>query len=281
LSQRLQKMLKQVTPLILTYNEAPNIGRSLERLSWARDIVVVDSFSDDDTLEIVSRFPQVRIFQREFDCLENQWNYALNETGVRTQWILALDADYIATPELIDEIRGLYPPDAVNGYRARFAYCIYGKQLRGSAYQPVVVLYRREHARYRQDGHAHRVVVNGRVDELRSLMLHDDRKSVARWLNSQSVYQRQEMTKLLAAESKHLTLPDRIRKQKLLSPLLVFLYCLLIKGGIFDGKAGFYYAFQRMIAEALLSVYLLDEELSRHETQELELPKHSVAFDKT
>ena len=46
-------MFDQITALILTYNEAPNIGRILERLDWARDIVVVDSFSDDDTVEDV------------------------------------------------------------------------------------------------------------------------------------------------------------------------------------------------------------------------------------
>ena len=49
-------MLDQITPLILTYNEAPNIGRTLEQLTWARDIVVVDSFSTDDTVEIASSF---------------------------------------------------------------------------------------------------------------------------------------------------------------------------------------------------------------------------------
>lgn len=45
-------MMEQITPLILTCNEAPNIGRTLERLTWARDIVVVDSFSNDETVEI-------------------------------------------------------------------------------------------------------------------------------------------------------------------------------------------------------------------------------------
>lgn len=60
-------MLDRITPLILTYNEAPNIGRTLERLSWAWHIVVLDSFSDDSTAEIVSGFPQTRIYRREFD----------------------------------------------------------------------------------------------------------------------------------------------------------------------------------------------------------------------
>src|SRR5918912_3894122 len=107
-------MFEQITPIILTYNEAPNIGRTLEQLTWARDIVVVDSFSNDETLTIVSHFPQARLFQRKFDSLENQWNYALAETDIRTDWVLALDADYIATPKLLGEIQALDPTEAVN-----------------------------------------------------------------------------------------------------------------------------------------------------------------------
>jgi glycosyltransferase involved in cell wall biosynthesis len=274
-------MLDYLTPLILTYNEAPNIGRTLERLSWARDIVVVDSFSDDATLEIVSGFPQARVFRRRFDSLANQWNYALTNTGIITEWVLALDADYIVTPELRDEINRLSPDEEVSGYRAKFVYCVHGRPLRDSAYPPVVVLFRKERARYRQDGHAHRVDVGERVDELRSFMLHDDRKSVTRWLNSQGVYQRQEMDKLLTADSKGMTLPDRIRRQKLFSPLLVFIYCLFVKRCILDGKAGLYYAFQRMIAEGLLSLYLLDEELARKAVQERAVADKSIAFDKS
>jgi glycosyltransferase involved in cell wall biosynthesis len=273
-------MLEEITPLILTYNEAPNIGRALEQLAWARDIVVVDSLSDDATLEIVSRSPQARVFQRKFDCLENQWNYALTETGIDSEWVLALDADYILTSDFVAEVRALDPPDEVKGYRAKFVYCVHGRPLRGSAYPPVVVLFRREKARYRQDGHAHRVEVSGRVEDLRSLVQHDDRKPVARWLSSQSIYQRQEMEKLLAADAKGISLPDRIRKRKLFSPLLALFYCLFVKRGILDGKAGLHYASQRMIAEGILSLYLLDEELSQQGADERPVSETSVAFDK-
>src|SRR5919106_2423683 len=102
-------MLDQITPLILTYNEAPNIGRTLENLSWAQDIVVVDSFSDDETLEIAASFPNVRCVQRVFDCHRNQWEFGLRETGIKTPWVLALDADYILTTDLTDELQKLEP----------------------------------------------------------------------------------------------------------------------------------------------------------------------------
>src|SRR5437870_180064 len=102
-------MLERITPLILTYNEAPNIGRTLAQLRWAKDIVVVDSFSADKTRTAVSELPQARIFKREFDTHERQWNFGLNETGIESEWILALDADYVLTNEFIDELRSLQP----------------------------------------------------------------------------------------------------------------------------------------------------------------------------
>ena len=60
-------MLEHITPVVLTYNEEENVGRTLRRLSWASDIVVLDSFSSDNTVAIARNCPQVRVFQRTFD----------------------------------------------------------------------------------------------------------------------------------------------------------------------------------------------------------------------
>ena len=60
-------MLDQITPVILTFNEAPNIGRTLSMLKWAKDIVIVDSISTDDTRDIARTYPNVRVFERLFD----------------------------------------------------------------------------------------------------------------------------------------------------------------------------------------------------------------------
>src|ERR1044071_5039777 len=156
-------MLERITPLILTYNEAPNIGRVLGGLHWAREIVVVDSFSDDETVTIAASFPNVRVIQREFDCHRNQWEFGLKETGISTPWVLALDADYVMTEEFVAELRKLQP--GAVGYRASFIYCINGKKLRSGIYPPVTVLYRREAARYVQDGHTQRVALDGAIED--------------------------------------------------------------------------------------------------------------------
>ncbi len=289
-------MLDQITPIVLTYNEAPNIRRTLSALHWAREIVLVDSFSDDATLTIASQVPHVRVFQRRFDCHQDQWNFALKETGITSEWVLAIDADYVLTPELVEELNALQPPAGVNGYQARFVYCVHGKPLRGSAYPPVTVLYRRERATYRQDGHTQRVVIDGDVREVHAPILHDDRKPLTHWLKSQDRYMRLEIDHLREKQrgargmeqgarlrrgeirdqrselstgegarteesSGALGLSDRLRKTRVLFPFVIFFYCLFVKGGIRDGWAGVYYAFQRMLAEILLALYLIEDDL--------------------
>jgi glycosyltransferase involved in cell wall biosynthesis len=252
-----------ITVVILTFNEAPNIARTLDRVAWAADIVVVDSCSTDATREIAARFPKVRVFQRAFTVLAEQWMFALTETGVATEWVLALDADYVLSLDLVEELRGLRPGADIAGYRASFTYCIEGKALRGAAYPPVIVLYRRAGASYRQDGHAQRVQVSGTIVPLASRILHDDRKPLHHWLMSQMRYQREETDKLTAAPWSSLGLLDRLRRLVVIAPPAMFVYCYFVRGGVLDGTAGLFYALQRTAAELLLSLYLVERMLIR------------------
>lgn len=251
-------MLDQITPLILTYNESPNIARTLSHLSWAKEIVVVDSFSDDDTVELAASFPNVRVIQRRFDSHRNQWEFGLKETGISTPWVLALDADYILSSELRAELEQLQPDNTTAGYRANFNYCINGKELRSGIYPPVTVLYRLEVATYVQDGHTQRVAVDGPVKDLRSPIFHDDRKSLTHWFKAQARYTELEAQKLLAADRDDLGLADRLRRWRFIVPPAMLFYCLIVRGGIFDGWSGFYYAFQRTMAELMLSLRLIE-----------------------
>ena len=250
--------LQEITPLILTYNEAPNIRRSLAKLDWAGDIVVVDSHSDDSTREICRGVPRVRVFERTFDNHAAQWNFALGETGIATDWVLALDADYVLSDAIISELGRIDPREQVSGYSAAFRYCVGGRPLRGTLYPPVTVLYRRERAHYVQDGHTQRIVVRGEVLALRGKIFHDDRKPLTSWLRAQDRYMRLESAHLHQTRWKKLRAPDRLRKLVVVSPVAVLLYCLFVKGCILDGRAGLYYALQRMLAECLLSLRILE-----------------------
>ena len=150
-------MLADITPVILTYNEAANIGRSLERLTWAKEVVIVDSNSTDDTLAIAGRFPNVRTVQRPFDTHAQQWRFAVEETGITSDWVLRLDADYMVEPALRDEIAGLAPAAGTAAYEIAFTYCIDGRPLRASLYPALPVLFRRGRGRFVQDGHTEKL----------------------------------------------------------------------------------------------------------------------------
>ncbi|MEH2191967.1 MAG: glycosyltransferase family 2 protein [Nostoc sp.] len=246
----------EITPLILTYNEAPNIRRNLQSLTWAKSIVVIDSFSTDETLEILDSYPQVQIFQRRFDSFAAQCNYGLEK--ITSEWVLSLDADYVLTDELINEIIALPIEPDVHSYSFRFKYCIFGKPLRGTLLPPRNVLYRREKAIYKDDGHAHRVWVDGNSRMLSAYIHHDDRKPLSRWLWAQDRYMLIEAKKLLETPKSELSFSDRIRKQIILAPFIILIYCLIVKGGILDGWHGWYYAFQRVLAEIMLAIRLLE-----------------------
>ncbi|NEO36162.1 MAG: glycosyltransferase family 2 protein [Moorea sp. SIOASIH] len=251
-------MLEKITPLILTYNEAPNIQRTLQQLTWAKTIVVIDSYSTDETLESLDSIPQVQVFQRKFDSFAAQCNYGLGK--IASEWVLSLDADYVLTDELISEIQTFETEPDVNSYSVRFKYCIFGKPLHGTLLPPRKVLYKREKATYQNDGHAHRVIVDGKSATLSSYIHHDDRKPLSRWLWAQDRYMIIEVKKLTQTPDNEISLGDKIRKQKIIAPFIILFYCLILKGGIFDGWHGWYYAFQRMLAETLLSIRLIEFE---------------------
>lgn len=253
--------LDAITPIVLTFNEEANIGRCLERLAWAREVLVVDSGSTDATAAIVAGFENARLVVRPFDDFARQWNYALTECGIASEWVLALDADFMAGEELRAELEALAPDADQGGFSARFVYCVHGRALRGSVYPPITVLVRRAGAVYQQVGHAYRVAVKGRVGELSAKLQHDDRKPLDRFLRSQARYMAEEAELLLEARWSDLNWPDRLRRMHVVAPAAVFGYCLFVKGGLLDGRAGLNYALQRLFAETLLSMTLLDRRL--------------------
>ena len=220
--------------------------------------MVIDSYSTDATLEIIAKHPQVEVFQREFDHFANQCNYGLQQ--VETPWVLSLDADYMVSGALVDEICCLPPEPAVDGYSVSFVYCVFGEPLRGTLYPPRTVLYQKEEATYRRDGHAHRVEISGTTEDLSAPIYHDDRKPLRRWLGAQEQYVQAELKKYRSTPRSELSWTDWLRRTKW-APLLMFFYCLVGKGLLLDGKAGWYYALQRTYAELLLILKRLDQDL--------------------
>jgi hypothetical protein len=94
---------------------------------------------------------------------------------------------------------------------------------------------------------------------LHAKILHDDRKPLSRWLQAQDRYMQLEANHISRAKLSELGVSDRIRRSlPLLAPLLVLFYSYFFKGACLDGKRGLYYAVQRMLAEALLALRLIE-----------------------
>lgn len=250
-------MLDRITPLLLTWNEEANLERTLAPLAWAKEVLVVDSGSTDATRDILTRHPNVRVVERAFDDFAQQWRFGLSQ--VDAEWVLALDADYVLDDALVDEMRSLSPSAATSGYRVSFRFCVGGVPLRASLYPPAVVLFRRSQARVRQDGHCYRFeVAEGVVEELQAKITHDDRKPFARWLASQRRYADDEAKKLLESSWQELGWADRLRRVPFAAGPVSFGHCLVVKRGLLDGRAGLVYAGQRLLAETLISMKLLE-----------------------
>ena len=96
-------MNANISVLILTLNEEKNLANCLESLRWCDDVVVLDSFSIDNTKTIAQKYG-AGFFQRKFDNYANQRNYGLSDIVYKHPWILMVDADEIVPPELVHEI---------------------------------------------------------------------------------------------------------------------------------------------------------------------------------
>lgn len=252
--------LDQITPLVLTWNEEPNLRRCLERLRWAGEVVVLDSGSTDATTAIAAEFPNTRVVTRPFDDHTTQWNFGVD--AVHTPWVLSLDCDYVLGSGFEEELAALPDVPPFDACFASFRYLIFGKPLRSCLYPPRAVFFRKDRCRYVPDGHTQLLHITGGAAQLRTKIDHDDRKPLGRWFSSQDKYAKLEAEKLLSLPASGLSLQDRIRRTMILGPVMVFFYTLLARRALLDGTAGWFYTFQRTLAETMLSLRLLERKLS-------------------
>lgn len=247
----------QLQALILTKDEEPNIERVLSRLSFLDKIIVVDSYSSDRTLEILSLFSNVEIYQRSFDTHAKQWNYGLSL--VTSSWVLSLDADYVLPGDFIEETKQHISQDRISAFFAGFEFLVFGRRLKNNNTTLRPVLFKVSQCHYYDDGHTQRLQIEGLTGNYKTLIWHDDRKSLNRWLGNQASYSEKECKMLVNDSNKNVGLNAKIRKTKVLAPFLVFFYCLFVKGLIFKGWAGWHYTLQRTMVEMLLALRLIEE----------------------
>jgi glycosyltransferase involved in cell wall biosynthesis len=246
--------------LILTHNEAINIRRCIESLKECDDVVVVDSHSEDESLEILSGLP-VRVYSRQFDSFAGQRNWAIDTIEFKHRWILHLDADECMTPELHAELCDVTQRDEKSAYYIANKIIFMNRWIRRSSMYPFYQarLLRLGESRFEQIGHGqHLSFANRGSGLLKEPYIHYNfSKGISDWLRRHNKYSSDEAQRLCGVRDlgfktmifqifgKHGD--ERQQALKLLvdrspcRPLFRFVYLFFWKRAFLDGMPGFHY----------------------------------------
>ncbi|MFB1489925.1 MULTISPECIES: glycosyltransferase family 2 protein [unclassified Thiocapsa] len=256
-----------ISILLLTLNEEANLPGCFASVSWSDDVVVLDSFSQDNTVAVAELYG-ARVYQRLFDSFASQRNYALDQIDFKHDWILHLDADEIVTAKLHEEMLKAIQSEQYDAYRIPSKMMFLGRWLRYAGLYPSyqVRLGRRGRFRFKQVGHGQREdLAPERVGTLTEPYLHYSfSKGLTDWFEKHNRYASAEACEAVRligegrdVEWRGIVSRDRVYRRRALKeisyrlpfrPLLRFLYMYLVRRGFLDGYAGLTYC-------RLLSVY--------------------------
>jgi glycosyltransferase involved in cell wall biosynthesis len=249
-----------VTPVILTLNEDANIRSTLESLSWARRVIVLDSGSADRTESIARTFQNVDWMSRPFDTHGEQWRHALTQHGISTEYALALDADMRVGDELMREIESSFLGRSFAGAMIGFEFRVYGRALAGSLCPAQLRLFRPGSVQITQPGHTQCFAIDGPVFNFTARLIHEDWKPLDLWLASQLRYSRLERARL---EHESGGGWKNVLRRLGVMPPIAAAAAYLRAGGPFGGAQARYYASQRLTYECLLQLQLLESRLTK------------------
>ena len=225
--------LNQLSVIIITKNEGLNIRACLESVSWADEIIVVDSGSQDDTVAICREFTP-HVYVHDWPGFGAQKNRALNYA--RKNWVLSLDADERVSSELRSEIVSvLNEASATNAYSIPRLSTYCGRFMRHSGWYPdyVLRLFRRENAHFSDDLVHERLLVEGSKKRLKGLLLHYAFENMEEVLHKVNQY----------SSAGALMMQQRGRQATLGGAVLrgfwSFIRTYILRAGFLDGREGF------------------------------------------
>ena len=264
-----------ISVIILTYNEELNIGNCLKSVAdWANEIIIVDSFSADKTLEIAKKHTN-KIAQRTFVNQAEQFNWALDNLEIKNEWILRLDADEYLTEELKSEISEIFnirtsdvlnvPKLDINGFYIKRQVYFMGRWIRHGGYYPAwfLRLFRKGKARSEESKmDEHLVLLEGKAERLKNDFIDDNKKNLSWFIQKHNNYASREADGILRTSdvlnigtSNVQKLSGQVAKKRWLKdnfyyrlPLfcrayLYFCYRYFIRLGFLDGKEGLIFHF--------------------------------------
>lgn len=270
-----------VSVLILTLNEEINIGECIDSCRWSDDLVVFDSCSTDRTREIAAA-KGARVFQRTFDNYAAQRNAALATVTYSHPWVLMVDADERVpvdlAAEIADSVRGVN--DRIVMFRMRRKDFFLGRWLKRSSGYPtwfgrLVLLGRvRVQREFNEE-----YIADGDVAHLKAHLHHLPlNKGVDYWYERHNRYSQMEAMLTINMRSARIALSnllgaDPIERRRSLRqvayrmpmrPLMVFLYLYIVRLGILDGRAGFYFSRMRAAYEMMIDLKVIELERRKH-----------------
>lgn len=251
-----------VTVLVQTKNEEAAIGACLDSLTEFAQVIVVDSNSEDRTVEI-ARSHGAEVVNFTWDGRypkKKQWQ--LDNIATAHPWILFIDADERPTARLVEAIRTFVADGGQSGHAAaaiRLEYHFAGTSLRHGHRVSKTVLLRRDRARFEPaddldipgmgelEGH-YQPVCDGKVARLSGLLEHDDPDPVRTWFDRHNRYSDWEAGLIMkswsgASDQLHRSVQGRAFARVPFKPLAFFVYSYIFRLGFLDGRAGFDYAF--------------------------------------
>lgn len=256
-----------VSVVILTFNEEKNIEYCLESVyGWVDEIFIVDSYSTDKTIEVSKRYTD-KIYRNPFKTQDQQFNWALDNLPLNSNWILRLDADERVTYELRKELnRKLSGIDEkVAGFYIKRQVYFMGRWMKHGGYYPTWLLrmFRKGKARCEQKGmDEHIALLEGETERLDNDIIDENHKGLSFWIDKHNKFASREMTEMIdlngskkASEIKPDLLGDPVERKRWLKenlylkfppfirPFLYFIYRYLFLFGFLDGKEGLIFHF--------------------------------------
>lgn len=198
----MQSQKPPITVVILTFNEEQNIAQCLESIKgWATDIFLVDSGSTDCTVKIAQLYTD-NIYTHKFVNQAEQFNWALDNLPIQTEWILRLDADEFLLPELRQEISQVLPATdpTINGFYIKRRVYFKGHWIKHGGYYPtwLLRLFRYGKARSEQlEMDEHLVLLAGQAAYLKHDFVDYNHKDLAFWTNKHESFAKREARALM------------------------------------------------------------------------------------
>lgn len=229
------KNSNKISALLITYNEVNHIDAVINNICFADEIIVVDSFSTDGTLEKLAALNQVTTITRKFKNFADQRNFALQQASY--EWVLFIDADERLTDELKTEIIvTINNPTDVAAFMVKRLYFFKKKRVRFSGFQTDTTyrLFKKDKVKYIEDKIVHEMPeINGKSGMLKHNMLHYCFDSAEHYKAKMEHYASLKALELFNKGKKANTFHFIFR------PSYKFLVNYVFRLGFLDGKEGF------------------------------------------